>query len=210
MLLFFSIIIIINLIILLILFSQIKIIIDKLELNNNAKIFNYKIKIGIYFLNKIPIFRFKIEKGKSSKIIKNDNIKNKIKEIAGINQGNKKLQIKDGLKVLKIIKKNIDIDFLNFYLDIGADNVFLTSYLVGLISAMLPNILRQNIKSFNNKNYKFKINPIYRNQFYINLKLSSIINIKVVHIINMFKKMGGKKYERTSDRRLNVNCYGKY
>ena len=40
--------------------------------------------------------------------------------------------------------------------------------------------------------------------------LDSIISIKVVHIINMFKVIGGMKNERSSDRRLNVNCYGKH
>ena len=70
--------------------------------------------------------------------------------------------------------------------------------------------LEKSIRRYNKKNYWYRIQPIYKKQNYIKLNFNSIISIKIVHIISMSKKMGGSKHERASNRRFNVNCYGKY
>ena len=213
MLLFFSTIIIINILItVIILLSSLKVKIEKLQIYYSDQYSNmdYNIKIGLYFCNKVPILKFKLNKNDKSKIFENKDILAKFKKVISTLNTNKKIQIKDGLPKLKIAKKYFNIEKLKFNLNIDTENIILTSYLVGIISAVIPNVLRKNIRKNNRKSYWFRIKPLYKNQNHINLNFSSIISIKVVHIINMLKKMGGKKHERTSNRRLNVNCYGKY
>ena len=97
---------------------------------------------------------------------------------------------------------------LKVYID--TKDVLATSYLVGIISASIPNIVRPNLESFDKKCFEYSVIPLFKNQNYLYLSLNSIISIKVVHIINMLKMTGGINNERTSNRRFNVNCYGKY
>ena len=55
------------------------------------------------------------------------------------------------------------------------------------------------------KKQSFQIKPIYNNQNILNIALSGIFQIKMIHIINIIyilnKKEGVKNYERTSNRR---------
>ena len=191
MLLFFLIILILFVIILLIIFSEIKLIIDNLEItNSNQKnIPEYKCKIGLYFLGKIKLFSIKINNKKTKKILEKDFVKDKIEKIkiknVNANKYNRKMTkiiIKQIIKISKISKLNLKI-----YID--TTNVIFTSYLVGIISSIIPNILRNSITSFNSKDYKFNILPLYKNQNYIYVNLNCIISIKIVHIISILKML---------------------
>ena len=85
----------------------------------------------------------------------------------------------------------------------GIEDAIATSYLVAIIASILSIILPHLVKKEDIKNIKYEINPIY-NTLIFNLKLDSIINLKIVHIIyviyNLVKK-GRDKNERTSNRR---------
>ena len=98
-----------------------------------------------------------------------------------------------------MVRKNAKIDKFRLEMHIDTKNVLFTSYLVGTVSAIIPNIIGQRIKKYNSQDFKFKILPVYNNQNNIYIKLNSIISIKVVHIINMFKLIGGIKNERQSN-----------
>ena len=54
-------------------------------------------------------------------------------------------------------------------------------------------------------NKKYIITPLYFNQNIVNIEISGIFEIKMIHIINIIyilnKKEGVKKNERTSNRR---------
>ena len=93
---------------------------------------------------------------------------------------------------------------------IGTENIILTSFLVGIISAVIPNLIRSNIKSYDENNYELEILPNFKEQNYIYLNFNGIISIKLVHIINMFKLIGGINDERAPNRRLNANSNGKH
>lgn len=197
-------------------FSSFKLIVTNLEINNsNNKIMPiYELKIAFYLLGKIKLFSFKINNKKTKKILEKDFIKQKIENIKIKSHEKSKKQKKFQIKILKQFIKKLELESINLLIYVDTKNVILTSYFVGIISSIIPNILKENIKNFDSKHHIFKITPLYKNQNYIYIKLNCIINIKIVHIISMYKLgnkyKGGKKYERSPYRRFNVNCYGKY
>ena len=116
MLLFFSTIIIINILIaVIILLSNFKVKIENLQVYYSDKYSNidYNIKIGLYFCNKVPILQFKLNKNDKSKIFSNEEIQTKLKKIIGNINTNKKIQIKDVIPQLKIAKNYLNIEKLN-------------------------------------------------------------------------------------------------
>ncbi len=205
MLLFFSIILLIFIIVIIIM-SDLKITIEKLELKQNNKKFDFKFygKINIVFLNKIKLFEAKVD---STKLSRKSRIVN---EITKLNNTKNSRTNKGIICILKEIKKYIVIELFNLVIDIDTESVMLTSYLVGTIYTIIPNLIRNNLRGFNPEKYRLVISPLYKEQEYIYVYLSSIINIKIVHIINMLKMIGGIRNERTSNRRFNANSYGKY
>ena len=209
MLLFFSIILFILILIFMISLSELKFKINNLELSNfgTKTDTKYNVKIGLYFLGKIPILFFNLSSKKASKFIKKSYIEKLIKELPKIKNSKVKLQRKT---IWDLIRKNGKVTTFKLKVFLDTENAITTSYLVGIISIIIPNLFQRNIKNVNSENFNFKILPIYKNQNFIYLKLNSIFSIKLVHIINMLKVIGGDKNERTSNRKLNVNCYGKY
>lgn len=202
--------------VIMLIFSSFKLIVTNLEINNsNNKIMPiYELKIAFYLLGKIKLFSFKINNNKTKKILEKDFIKQKIENIKIKSHEKSKKQKKFQIKILKQFIKKLELESINLLIYVDTKNVILTSYFVAIISGIIPNILKENIKNFDSKHHIFKITPLYKNQNYIYIKLNCIINIKIVHIISMYKLgnkyKGGKKYERSPYRRFNVNCYGKY
>lgn len=202
--------------VIMLIFSSFKLIVTNLEINNsNNKIMPiYELKIAFYLLGKIKLFSFKINNNKTKKILEKDFIKQKIENIKIKSHEKSKKQKKFQIKMLKQFIKKLELESINLLIYVDTKNVILTSYFVAIISSIIPNILKENIKNFDSKHHIFKITPLYKNQNYIYIKLNCIINIKIVHIISMYKLgnkyKGGKKYERSPYRRFNVNCYGKY
>ena len=84
----------------------------------------------------------------------------------------------------------------------------LTTYAIPFISTLISFFLKLTVKNVNLRNkreYYYKIEPVYNTNI-INLRLNCIINVKMVHIINIIyiflnKKGRSDKYERTSNRR---------
>ena len=209
MLLFFSFITLIFLIIVLMLkFLNVRLIIDNFELVYAKKvtIHEYKASLCLYIGRKAKIVRIKLNNRPDS--INLDRIKEKIDIIKNKNTYSKRLTNKK--KVINKLKENIELNQLKLKMYIGTENIILTSFLVGIISAAIPNLIRSNIKSFDENNYELEILPNFKEQNYIYLNFNGIISIKLVHIINMFKLIGGIKDERAPNRRLNANSNGKH
>ena len=211
MLLFFSTILIILVMLILFLLSEVYIEIKNFELFKNDKTNNLKyiIKIRLKFLGIIPIFRTTLSNKKSSKILNKNYINNAIKTISGLNKKQSLLKKQTIFEFILNLHKRMKIKLLKFKINIDTEDVILTSYLVAIISILIPNIIRRKTSNLKPGDYNYKITPIYRNQNTIYLKLNSIISIKVVHIISILKIIGGIKNERSSNRKLNANCYGK-
>ena len=82
-------------------------------------------------------------------------------------------------------------------------NASLTALLVAIISSITGIVFRKSI--IDSKKQSFRIVPVYINKNLINIAVSGIFEIKMIHIINIMyvlnKKEGVKKNERTSNRR---------
>ena len=168
---------------------------------------NYKVKLKLCILGEIPIINIDITKKKLEKL----NIKEKIKEIdAKIikDKNNFDKKLIENIKALKINLKEADIK-----IELGTENAALTALIVPFISTILSTIFSRSIKkskSFSKntkktKNQKYIVNPIYINENLVNISISGIFEIKMIHIINIIyiyrKKEGEDKNERTSNRR---------
>lgn len=171
--------------------------ITKPHLNNK-----YQIKIKIYTFGILPIFNIKINNKTINKILKNQKVKEKIKE-----QQTKIIENKANIdKELITSLKNIqtEIKEINLKISIGTENASLTAFVIPVISTLLAIILSKQINKYNNKQ-SFLVTPVYIDQNLINIEGSGIFEIKMIHIINTIcivnKKRKGDKNERTSNRR---------
>ena len=185
---------------LLIIFSKIRIEVINFKFSSQWKRHinkDYKVIIKLCILSKISILKINITKTKLEKL----KIKEKIKDIDLKIIENRNKFDKDLIRAIKEI--NLDIDKINLNIELGTENASLTSIVVPAISTILAILLRQKIEKFENQ--IFIVKPIYINQNLINIVLSGIFEIKMIHIINIIyilnKKEGVKKYERTSNRR---------
>jgi len=175
--------------------SKIKINIKQLELNSSKlKSANFKVMVGLYLFGKIRIIWITIDNNKIKKL---DNIKLPIKL--------KIPELKIDKELIKLRKKvKFNIEEFNLKLNIDTENVFIQTYLVVILSTLLSIILFKTVRKSNAKIY-YNIQPLYQNKNSLDLNLTSIISIKLVHIINMsfdfIKKVRCDKNERMSNRR---------
>ena len=227
MVLFFLIIFLIFIIIIFfILNSSFKLSIIKLNINTQNKMFDYEFKFGLYIFNKIKIISFKINKKKIEKIkneieqLKNSKALKLISKI-DINKISLKIekrlkqQIKNNnlnnFKIIKIIIKNLKFQILkyNMNLEIGVDDAFYTSLLTVAISSLISIALKLTLKNL--KKCYYIILPIYEKGNILKLNLNCIINLKLVHIINIIylinKEGRSDKYVRTSNRKSYDYCH---
>lgn len=184
----------------LLLFSKIRIEIINFKFTSlNKRHINkeYKFVLKLYILEKIPILKINITKTKLEK----QKIKEKLEKIDIKAIQNK---IKIDKNFFKAIKKiNMQVKKINLNMELGTENAMLTSVIVPAISTIIAIYLRKKIKNYENQT--FIIQPVYQNQNLINIYISGIFEIKMIHIIDMLyrlnKKGEVKRYERTSDRR---------
>ena len=196
MLLFFCILSIIIMLCCIILFSELNIVIDNLEITNINEIIckPNRAKLQIVFLKKMRLFSYTIKKL---------NIKSKIKP---------KLDVKNAS--LNLIK-NVIIKNLNTEIIIDVNNAEILAYITALISTIIPNIIRKHVSNYNKEKFSYIIKPLFNNTNSYYIKLNCILSIKLVHIINAFismlkTKKRREKNERSSNRRFNAYCNGKY
>lgn len=166
---------------------------DVKRINNS-----YKIKIGMYFFNKIPILWINLNSKKIKKISSSKSLPKvdfqKLKNKENINK-----------KIVNLIK-NIQIKVKNIKLNvnIGTIDAILTSYLVAVIASIIGIVLPHITEKNNINTCYFIVNPKYQNKNEYNIKFEGIIYIKIVHIIFSmlnFVRKGSNENERTSNRR---------
>ena len=158
---------------------------------------DYDVEVKLYVLKFLRILKINITKEKLEKL----KLENKIKKLE------KKLILKDvkfDINVFDVLK-NLKIIFeeLNLKVEIGTENSALTSIIFGIVSGIIPFVIRNQIKNIEKQ--KIDIKPIYLNQNLLNIELNCIFNIKMIHIIYVMyilnKKRRDEKYVRTSNRR---------
>ena len=200
---------ILSILIIIILTGTIKTKIFELDISsNNIKNAKFNIQIGIYLFNKIKIFSLKIDEKKIKKLsnskftlkFKNLDFKKIPKNMLTPNR------IKEYLKIL-----NINLEKINLNIEIDTENVLIVTFLIPVISSVIAIILSSTVKKYKEEKYYYSVKPLYRGKNQIKLYGNCIISLKMVHIMHiiyiLFREGRKNKNERTSNRRLNDNCY---
>lgn len=158
---------------------------------------DYKIIIKLRIFSKFTIIKIIL----TEKKLKRLNLQQEAKIIKTRIIENKSKIDKKIFKAMKKIK--INIKKINLSINIGTENASLTALLVAIISSITGIVFRKS--SIDSKKQSFRIVPVYINKNLINIAVSGIFEIKMIHIINIIyvlnKKEGVKKNERTSNRR---------
>lgn len=194
--------------------SKLEFNIENLDMSNiNKKQNNQKLSVKIslkigklhwlhfkFNKHKLATIYAKIKKSQYKKNITNKDLKQKA--IQDFKLMIKKPEIKEDLKRTKINIEKINIDIL-----VGTKNYILTSYLVAfisiIISNILPHILDKNVKI--REDIFYKVNPIYHPINMYNLKLSTIINVKVSDIAKNALEMRKQKKEEEQTKKLKMS-----
>ena len=158
--------------------------ISNMQTKNNTK---YAIIFSIYFANKIKYIWFNLNSKRAKKIYSKVQLE--------------KIDLKKFKKVFKLsdlkelTKLHLKISDLNLEMNIGTKSPLVTSFLVVTISNAISLLLPHLVNNLKDNKELYKIN------------LDCIIEIKMVHIINViyyiFLKKGRRKNERstTSNRK---------
>ena len=198
LLFFCAIFILIILSIILIIFSTIKLNIANISFNNFENGIKKKkidkeflVYIELYVFGKIKVMKIKV----TDRMLKKLHVQENMKDIKKDVEVAKKVKLPEIIKALKI-----KFDKVNFEAQIGTEELFLTVFLVAIISSLF----KKKKKNCEYKNINYKIMPLYQFGNTINFRLNCIINVKMVHIIYVIYillKKGMIKNERTSNRR---------
>lgn len=188
---FLGIILVVSLLIFIICLSNLEIEIKKFKYNrdssNKEKKKDYLIYIKLKLLKRFTWFKLKIDDARISKIRKLKNIKLKILRRVLLRNEREIFTIEN----IKHIE-HFEIKKLNLKMKIDLIDTIITSFSVAIISTIISIILANSIRCYDKKKYNYIITPIYKENIQIIISLNCIINVKMVHIINilymLFKK----------------------
>lgn len=204
MTIFFILLATIALIIVLLIFSSIKINIEEFKVINK-KVTDMKIVISLAFLSKINILKITLNKDRLNKLEHNKNVKEiarklqekLLKEYKDIHNFEQK-SIKNVFEILKYFEaRNVELN-----IKIGTEDAILTSFIVTAISIIITFLIARKVE-----NTKYLVLPIYINENYLNLSIKCIISIKLVHIINIVKQFKRKDRDKKNGGTLNRRTY---
>lgn len=192
----------------LITFSTLKINVKELIIIN-TKIGKFKIILSLNLFGKIKWLQLTLDNKRVQEMKNGTKLKlfNKILDTKILRKYKNAKQIL--INDWKHVSKNLNmfkIERIKLASKIGTENPAITAISTGIISSILGIFLARKAT-----NPEFKIEPIYLNKNYLYLSINCIIAIKLVHIININKKLGKEVYQdygRTSDRRAYANSNG--
>ena len=163
--------------------------ISNMQTKNNTK---YAIIFSIYFANKIKYIWFNLNSKRAKKIYSKVQLE--------------KIDLKKFKKVFKLsdlkelTKLHLKISDLNLEMNIGTKSPLVTSFLVVTISNAISLLLPHLVNNLKDNRYFYNIKPLYYNKELYKINLDCIIEIKMVHIINViyyiFLKKGRRKNEK--------------
>lgn len=159
---------------------------------------NYRFRISVYLFNKIKWLTLKFDNKKIEKIYK----KMKLAKI-DFKKLEQNFRIED-LKYIKTLKPKIS--HFNFGVRVGVEDTILTTFIIFIISTAISILLPYTIKKYDKNKYYYQVLPLYINKNVYEIKLDCIIEIKMVHIINIIyvffkKRRVDSNEQRTSNRR---------
>ena len=110
--------------------------------------------------------------------------------------------------VKNLEKLQINIEMIKINATFGLSNYMYLAYIVAILNILLSIIFAKISRGYGRKNYKYIINPVQTQEFYLKLSINCIITVKIANIISMIIKYRSEvKDERTSNRSFNGNCY---
>jgi len=139
---------------------------------------DYEIFIYGYILKKIKIFKYKINDKKFSKKYF-QKIKNKL-DFSIL-----KSFVSNNFDDLNV--KFFEIENLNLSLNIGTENVILTSGIVTFLNIFISIFLAKTINNYDKKKYSYEVRALFENKNKIDLFLELKIRIKLFSLIKAFK-----------------------
>lgn len=168
---------------------------NNIEKNKKEQRASYVIKISLNIFNNIKWLWISLDSKKVKKLV------SKIPEI-----DIKKIESDFTLEDIKVLKKlYLNVSKFKLYAILGLENPIATAFLVAILSSSISIAIPRFIKKWNKENYEYKIQPIYNNQNLYKIRLNCIIELKIVHIINviyiLIKKGKSDKNERTASNR---------
>ncbi len=184
-LIFFFVILILEILILGLIFSSIIINIENLEVETkNKKIYVdgmvVKVDFKLYKIIKILSIKFYMHYFKIFGI--------KIYYRKALKYENKKElgeKIFDFIKKHKIKIKTLrpELEYFKLYLNFGTEDAIATSILTATFSGIIVLLLRKFVREYKEENYNFKITPNYLNNNNFNMKFKSRINLQMLEVI---------------------------
>lgn len=194
MLVFFYVCLGLGIILLILALSTLQIQFDNIKIVNN-KIMEGKIKLVLKFLKIFSYFELDLFESKFFKNkMKLDNIqKNLTKE----KMSKYKIETKEFLSVT-------DVEELYIKIDLQGENIILLSFLTVILSTILSVIMAKN--NLSKEFGKYKVNLNYNLKPMYELNISSVFNIKFIHIISIMcenlrkrrvKENANKSYRRS-------------
>lgn len=183
----------------LLLFSTLRIQIKDLQTANFPlkEILQYEINISLHLFNHVKWFKISFNKEK---------IKKAIQKIPLQKIDVKKLEQDFRLQDINVLKK-LKVKFLNFYLkaELGLESPVITAFIIATISSFISILLPHLAKEIKADQYQYTIKPIYQNRNLYKIRFNCIIELKMVHIINviyiLIKKGKSDENERTTSNR---------
>ena len=186
---------------------------NKKEIKTNN---DFLIKFKLCIFKKIPITFLRINNKKLDKLkekkmfinigksLKNTMDKMQLQFIDKLIKNQSQKTILDVLSITKELK--LRFKKLDLKVNVGLSDVIVTSFLIPTITTIISFFFRNT--NFDLKNSKYTINPIYNLGDYgseINIFLKCIIEVKMIHIINIMyiikKQRKVSNYVRPSNRR---------
>ena len=194
MLVFFYVCLGLGIILLILALSTLQIQFDNIKIVNN-KIIEGKIKLVLKFLKIFSYFELDLFESKFFKNkMKLDNIqKNLTKE----KMSKYKIETKEFLNVT-------DVEELYIKIDLQGENIILLSFVTVILSTILSVIMAKN--NLSKEFGKYKVNLNYNLKPMYELNISSVFNIKFIHIISIMcenlrkrrvKENANKSYRRS-------------
>ena len=157
----------------------------------------YAIIFSLYLGNKIKWIWFRLNDKKVRKMYSKMQL-----EKLDFKKFRKDFKVKDLKELPKLQPK---ISYLNLDANLGVISPVTTSFLVATISSIISIALPYLATSLKKERYIYNIKPLYYNKNLYKINLNCIIEIKMVHIINVIYYIFLKKGRRENERSTTSN-----
>lgn len=184
--------------------------------SNNLEQLNTVNYINLYILNFIKIKKFKMDNKENEKEKNNSPSGKKVFDIIAkfLIQYIKYEKLDQALlstKEIKRLKSSLYYEKIDLNIGVNFKDVVLNSYIISLLNALINMYFAKNADKINFSKASY---ITYISNKIINIKINSIIKVKLVNTIGIiikliisFRKVVKKDGRTTSNRKLNANSY---